>query len=79
MIVKEFLHLCLGRLESRADFEKKMRITNLCFSDDLLWFARGDVTSFLTEFQRFSEATGKIANKAKCNVYCGGMGERLGQ
>lgn len=46
VIVLEYLHRCLDKLRCQPDFNyhlrcEKLRITSLCFADDLLMFTRG--------------------------------------
>ncbi|XP_058753368.1 uncharacterized protein LOC131626562 [Vicia villosa] len=55
----------------------KLNITNICFADDLMLFARGDVLSVQTMmavFHSFSEETSLKANPDKCKVFFGGTG-----
>ncbi|XP_058768387.1 uncharacterized protein LOC131642117 [Vicia villosa] len=87
VIVMEYLHRSLTKLHNQPEFKYhpkcgKMRITNICFADDLIMFARGDnasVQSMMEEFHRFSEATGLYANPTKCNVYFGGVPDTIQQ
>ncbi|XP_058726148.1 uncharacterized protein LOC131597468 [Vicia villosa] len=53
----------------------RLHISNICFADELLLFARGDEASIQTMmhiFQQFSEATSLKANPTKCKAYFGG-------
>uniref|UniRef100_A0A803QS55 Reverse transcriptase domain-containing protein n=1 Tax=Cannabis sativa TaxID=3483 RepID=A0A803QS55_CANSA len=53
---------------------KSLGLVNLCFADDLILFCKGNDKSIQIvkeAFQRFSEATGLSANKAKSTVFFG--------
>lgn len=54
----------------------KLKITNLCFADDLLLFMRGDVESvklMMSSFRHFSTETGLKSSIPKCKMYYGGV------
>ncbi|XP_058768924.1 uncharacterized protein LOC131642722 [Vicia villosa] len=80
VLVMEYLHRCMMELKENKDFKyhprcAKLNITNICFADDLMLFARGDVLSVKTmmcTFNKFSEETGLKANPDKCKVFFGG-------
>ncbi|XP_060180113.1 uncharacterized protein LOC132609918 [Lycium barbarum] len=60
----------------------KLNIVQLGFADDLLMFCRGDEISIYKVFdcfQRFSKASGLIANTGKSSIYFGGVDERTQQ
>nr|XP_009783185.1 PREDICTED: uncharacterized protein LOC104231821 [Nicotiana sylvestris]XP_016438689.1 PREDICTED: uncharacterized protein LOC107764601 [Nicotiana tabacum] len=77
----EYLSRSLRGLTEIADFHyhpkcSKLAITHLCFADNLLLVARGDITSMITLhhcFTQFSEALGLKANLGKNSVYFGGI------
>ncbi|XP_058723307.1 uncharacterized protein LOC131595077 [Vicia villosa] len=80
VLIMEYLHRYLGTLNSNSEFHyhpkcKKLKITHICFADDLLLFSRGDVESvkgLMQKFNEFSAATGLKANPSKCRIYFGG-------
>lgn len=82
IIMMEYLNRCLNRLKNNPNFNfhskcEKLNITNLCFVDDLLLFARGDVESarlMMTAYNVFSLSTGLKYNPAKCCIFFGGCG-----
>ncbi|XP_060200143.1 uncharacterized protein LOC132628375 [Lycium barbarum] len=77
----EYLNRNLKGLADNKKFHfhprcSKLRITYLCFADDLLLFARGDLDSITIMnncFKEFSMAFGLQANLGKNSVYCGDM------
>lgn len=81
VLMMEYLHRCFGQLAYQPYFNyypkcEKLKLTNICFADDLLLFIRGDEKSIqlmMEHFHSFSAATGLVANKAKCKVYFGGI------
>ncbi|PNX58470.1 ribonuclease H [Trifolium pratense] len=55
---------------------EKLGLTNLCFADDLLLFARGDKVSvaiMMEAFDKFSKSTGLKVNPTKCCIFFGGV------
>ncbi|XP_058783276.1 uncharacterized protein LOC131657949 [Vicia villosa] len=86
-LVMEYLHRHLGTLKQNDEFKfhprcAKLGITNICFADDLLLFASGDVKSIrhmMDKFHQFSEATGLRANPTKCKIYFGGLNDQRQQ
>ncbi|XP_074315488.1 uncharacterized protein LOC141651687 [Silene latifolia] len=55
---------------------RSLRLTHLCFADDLLMFCRGDRTSIiviLRAFATFSMASGLVMNSEKSDIYFNGM------
>ncbi|XP_058785008.1 uncharacterized protein LOC131659909 [Vicia villosa] len=77
----EYLHRCLRKLQCNPQFRfhpkcAKLGITNICFADDLILFARGDTVSvqlIMQAVKGFSQATGLKANPLKCKVFFGGV------
>lgn len=75
------MNRCLGKLRHNPRFHyhprcKKHNITHVCFADDLLLFAKGDVDSvreLYSAFQPFSYASGLRANLSKSSIYLGGV------
>ncbi|XP_019238392.1 PREDICTED: uncharacterized protein LOC109218478 [Nicotiana attenuata] len=63
------------------DFHTKCRglkLNHLCFTDDVLLFCKGEMTSVLLMLRglaAFSEATGLKTNEAKSNIYSANMNE----
>ncbi|XP_058784051.1 uncharacterized protein LOC131658815 [Vicia villosa] len=50
VLIMEYLHRCLSKLKSKPMFKlhpkcEKVDLTNICFADDLILFARGDINS----------------------------------
>lgn len=82
-IVVEYLSRNLHELASHKQFKyhpmcSKLKITHLCFADDLLMFTRGDqisVNMLHTKFKEFTEASGLQANLSKSALYFGGVSE----
>nr|XP_009757025.1 PREDICTED: uncharacterized protein LOC104209942 [Nicotiana sylvestris] len=80
-IAMEYLSKSLKELTKKAEFHyhprcSKLAITHLCFADDLLLFARGDLSSVVTMehcFNQFSAASGLKANLGKSSIYFGGV------
>lgn len=55
-----------------------MKITNLCFADDLLMFARGDIEFFklvMEKIRLFIAAIELKVSLAKSKIYFGGVEE----
>lgn len=58
---------------------ERLGLTNLCFADDLLMFARDDIGSvdiMLQTFGKFSKSTGLKVNPAKCYIYFDGVDQK---
>lgn len=52
----------------------------MSFADDLLLFTRGDLESVqlgMENFQEFSRSTSLVVNPSKCNVYFGGVDDKI--
>ena len=82
-ISMEYLSRKLGALKENPNFNynprcEKLSITHLMFADDLLLFARADMSSvdlMLKAFKEFSAASGLVANLDKSNVYFAGIND----
>ncbi|GKA59909.1 RNA-directed DNA polymerase, eukaryota, reverse transcriptase zinc-binding domain protein [Tanacetum coccineum] len=83
-LVMEVLNLIVVKnIEDNGDFKyhygcKKLKITHLCFADDLLMFCHGDGSSVETirnSLEEFSNYSGLKANMNKSTVFFGGMTE----
>ena len=80
-IAMEYLSRLLKGLREDKQFKyhprcSKLEITHLCFADDLLMFARGDLESVKGMqlcFSQFSQASGLQENLSKSSIYCGGV------
>nr|XP_010314937.1 uncharacterized protein LOC104645276 [Solanum lycopersicum] len=80
-IAVEYLSRLLKGLKDDKQFKyhprcSKLDITYLCFADDLLLYARGDLESIKAIqlcFSQFSQASGLRANLNKSSIYCGGV------
>ena len=62
---------------------KSIKLSHLCFADDLILFSKGDVMSvnlLCFAFEKFSRASGLKMNKHKSGFYCNGVSqERIEQ
>ena len=75
----EYLSRCLSKLKELKEFKyhpkcARLNITHLCFADDLLLFARGDMDSLkaLTGvLDKFAKVSGLKVNPQKCEIYFG--------
>ncbi|XP_074288589.1 uncharacterized protein LOC141613746 [Silene latifolia] len=84
-ICLEYLSRLLGVLDRYKGFKyhplcSKMKLTHLCFADDLLMFSRGDiqsVTLMLRAFETFSISSGLKMNNGKSNFYTNGISEAI--
>ncbi|GJT82249.1 RNA-directed DNA polymerase, eukaryota, reverse transcriptase zinc-binding domain protein [Tanacetum coccineum] len=81
-IVMEWLNLIMKdeiRKEKQFKFHfkcKQMRITYLCFADDLIMLCHGGVESIQTikrALDKFSSMTGLYPNLGKCTMFCGSL------
>ncbi|XP_060972343.1 uncharacterized protein LOC115710535 [Cannabis sativa] len=57
---------------------KSLKLTNLCFADDLVIFCKGNASSLnITQhaFTEFCNATGLTANATKSSIYFGGVSD----
>ncbi|XP_056688438.1 uncharacterized protein [Spinacia oleracea] len=81
----QFLYEMLTYLEFPCSFVKMfhprckdIKLTHLCFADDLILCSKGDYQSILLllqAFKLFSNSAGLKANQQKSSVYCHGMPE----
>ena len=84
-IAMEYLSKLLKGLREDKQFKyhlrcSKLDITHLCFADDLLMFARGDLESLKAMqlcFSQFSQASGLQANLSKISIYCGAVQQEV--
>ena len=84
-IAMEYLSRLLKGLREGKKFKyhprcSKLEITHLCFADDLLMFARGDLESVKGMqlcFSQFSQASGLQENLSKSSIYCGGVQQEV--
>lgn len=78
VIVMECLNRYLYKMQKDNNFNyhskcEKLKITNLCFADDLVLLSRGDdwsVKMMMNMFTKFSKATDLKVNPQKCRIYC---------
>ncbi|KAL9236196.1 hypothetical protein vseg_010897 [Gypsophila vaccaria] len=57
-----------------------MKLTHLCFTDDLVMFSRGDkasTTLLLSAFSAFLAATGLTMNNTKSQIYFNGVSKDI--
>ena len=57
---------------------RDLKLTHLCFADDLILCCKGEFPSIyllLQAFKLFSDSSGLMANKQKSSIYCYGMAE----
>ncbi|XP_062080606.1 uncharacterized protein LOC133785378 [Humulus lupulus] len=81
VIVMEYLTRLLAYYSDKKGFGfhplcKHIRLTNLCFADDLIMFCKGNVSSVRKiheAFTVFCDSTGLSANKSKSHIYFGGV------
>ncbi|XP_074300723.1 uncharacterized protein LOC141632032 [Silene latifolia] len=80
-ICMDYLSRVLEEVTSRVEFNyhplcRPLKLTHLCFADDLLMFSRGDRTSIkvlLRAFASFSCSSGLEMNTEKSDIYFNGM------
>ncbi|KAM6548127.1 hypothetical protein CsatB_019803 [Cannabis sativa] len=85
VLIMEYLSRLLSFYSSKKGFGfhplcKNMRLTNLCFADDLIIFCKGNVKSVElvnAAFLEFCQATGLASKKRKSHVYFGGVNEEI--
>ncbi|XP_057249110.1 uncharacterized protein LOC130590639 [Beta vulgaris subsp. vulgaris] len=84
VLCMEYLSRILNRLGELEQFHyhprcKEIKLTHMCFADDLIMCCKGDFPScylLLRAFKLFSDTTGLQANVKKSAVYTCGMNER---
>ncbi|XP_019224539.1 PREDICTED: uncharacterized protein LOC109206196 [Nicotiana attenuata] len=84
-IVMEYLSRNLSDPRDEKQFKfhpkcSKMNITHLSFANDLLMFAKGELTSvglLHRKFGNFTDASGLQANMSKSAIYFGGVPDSL--
>lgn len=79
VIGMEYLSRLLRSVEDSYGFHprcKRIKLSHLCFVDDLMLFCKGDVSSVRTLYNcilRFSQASGLQANSTKSAIYTAGV------
>ncbi|XP_019265436.1 PREDICTED: uncharacterized protein LOC109242998 [Nicotiana attenuata] len=81
ILVMEYLNRSLKQLKSNSDFNyhpkcARLGIVHICFADDLLMCCRADKVSIeliMTQFEKFSTASGLQANMEKSSFYVAGI------
>ncbi|GJZ45184.1 RNA-directed DNA polymerase, eukaryota, reverse transcriptase zinc-binding domain protein [Tanacetum coccineum] len=83
-MVMETLNLIMkDEIMKNKDFKyhfgcKQMKITHLCFADDLIMLSHGDkfsVTILKKALDKFSAISGLYLNHGKCIVFCGSLND----
>ncbi|XP_062118599.1 uncharacterized protein LOC133832223 [Humulus lupulus] len=83
VICMEYLSRILAKVACKHDFHfhhrcTELKLTHLCFADNIILFCRGDIISILRllqGFKWFSVSSGLQANVNKSAFYCHGMPE----
>ena len=83
VICMEYLSRILQKMSALPQFQfhprcRDIKLTHLCFADDLILCSKGDFPSIyllLQAFKLFSTTSGLSANIQKSSVYCHGMTE----
>ena len=84
VICMEYLSRILHKLREDSEFQfhprcKGMKLTHMCFADDLILCCKGEFKSIsllLQCFKLFSDSSGLQANVSKTDIYCYGMGDQ---
>ncbi|GJT29450.1 RNA-directed DNA polymerase, eukaryota, reverse transcriptase zinc-binding domain protein [Tanacetum coccineum] len=85
-LVMEVLNLFLkDKIAKERNFKyhfgcQKLKITHLCFADDLLMLCHGDTTSVSTikrALEKFSNVSGLHPNMGKSTMFCGSLNEEV--
>ncbi|XP_062076415.1 uncharacterized protein LOC133781446 [Humulus lupulus] len=79
VLIMEYLTRLLARNTCKKGFGfhplcKSLKLTNLCFADDLIIFCKGNIKSVEmvnSAFKEFCDTTGLSANKSKSLIYFG--------
>uniref|UniRef100_A0A803PY01 Reverse transcriptase domain-containing protein n=1 Tax=Cannabis sativa TaxID=3483 RepID=A0A803PY01_CANSA len=87
VLIMEYLSRLLSFYSEKEGFGyhplcKHLRLTNLFFADDLVLFSKGNLNSvkiIQEAFTKFCNATGLSANKAKSQIFFGGVKEDVKQ
>ncbi|XP_062103584.1 uncharacterized protein LOC133814669 [Humulus lupulus] len=85
VLIMEYLTRLLAHCSGKKGFGfhpmcKQLRLTNLCFADDLIIFCKGNfssVTCIQEAFKKFCDSTGLSANKSKSHIFFGGVKEDI--
>lgn len=85
ILAMEYLTKLLGKLHNRAGFRyhakcKPLKLTHLCFADDIMVFCKGDATSplLLKEYiDLFANASGLKVNLQKSQVFFSVVNDNL--
>ncbi|XP_062076005.1 uncharacterized protein LOC133780148 [Humulus lupulus] len=83
VLIMEYLTRLLAHCSGKKGFGfhpmcKQLRLTNLCFADDLILFCKGNISSvrgIQEAFKKFCDSTGLSANKSKSQIFFGGVKE----
>ncbi|XP_056690351.1 uncharacterized protein [Spinacia oleracea] len=83
VICMEYLSRIFHKMSELPMFQfhprcRDLKLTHLCFADDLILCCKGEFPSiylFLQAFKLFSNSSGLMANKQKSSIYCYGMAE----
>ncbi|GJX49917.1 RNA-directed DNA polymerase, eukaryota, reverse transcriptase zinc-binding domain protein [Tanacetum coccineum] len=83
-VVMEMLNLLIkGEIRKDKSFKyhfgcKQLKITHLCFADDLIMLCHGDMNSLATlkrSLDKFSSVSELYPNLSKCTMFCGSLGD----
>ncbi|XP_062075287.1 uncharacterized protein LOC133779329 [Humulus lupulus] len=85
VLIMEYLTRLLAHNSGKKGFGfhplcKHLRLTNLCFADDLIIFCKGNINSvrgIQDAFKKFCDSTSLSANKAKSHIFFGGVKEEV--
>ncbi|CAN1192276.1 LINE-1 retrotransposable element ORF2 protein [Linum perenne] len=84
-IVMEYLSCKLNTAAEKGEYLyhpqcKRLRITHLCFADDLLLFSvasRSAIQSIWSILAQFANVSGLNFNPEKCEIFCGGVTDEI--
>ncbi|KAM6554127.1 hypothetical protein CsatB_014889 [Cannabis sativa] len=85
VLVMDYLTRILAQMSTRKGFGfhplcKSLRLTSLCFADDLILLCKGNASSaemMYKAFQVFCDTSGLSANMSKFQIYFGGVKEEV--